>query len=565
MKFIEREIVNKIFLPKGVDFLDAILARRANIDAQVESVNYDPFLFPDMGKAVNILLDGIKQDANVVCIVDYDTDGISSGAVLQEGLTRLGLNTAIVVTDRYADGYGFSAGVCDKLLAMEVLPDILVTADLGSSDGVQIKRFQEEAQKRAQKVKVIVTDHHHISSVTPPSTADAFINPGRRDIEHNGKHNVCGAAVAWFLIKALWLRTPSNLDPNDLLDFVAVATIADMVSLADPLNRSLAQQGLAVINGRGAQERAVWQAVKELTGKKVITEDEIGFQIAPRINALSRMGDDGRTGIEFLTSPKRHVVDAALANMSVNNEDRKEEQKLCEAEAISQAKLQQADGKFVCVCYVPDYTHGVVGLAASHVVQETGLPTIVVSVKDDGSLSGSARSIPGFDLRSAIEEANNRSGLLSKFGGHAMAAGLSLNGEEALNKFAEVLNEVAGELFGGQQPTPIFYHDGELPPALQKVEAFKLLDELAPYGQDFIKPSYLLRGTVSQVRLMGKNDAHARVSLNTGKDVIWFYHDGKANDDLIGKDVEFVVNLSLNSFRGVESVQYISQACKVEI
>lgn len=558
MKFIERPFLSNPGLQ--VDLISNITLRREPVSPRSFSLQeLNPFDLPDMRKAVDLLLHAKSNNLTVGCVVDYDADGICSGSVLSEGLSGLGINVGVLITDRHEDGYGFSSGTCDKLLAMDVLPDVIVTADLGSSDGIQIKRFQDEALKQGKKIPVIVTDHHHISKLTPPATADAFINPGRSDVFHIFDQPICGAAVAWMLVDALSRSTPSHLDSHALLDLVAIATIGDMVSLSNPVNRMLVKEGLALINQKS---RPVWRGLLDSLNKTELREDDVAFQIVPRINALSRMGDDGQTALTWLTSEDRFASMAAYENMEINNEERKDEQARCQELALSQAKLQADSGMYICVCYVPEFTHGVVGLAAAHVVKETGLPSIVISVKDSGDLTGSARSIPGFDLRLAIERAQDQVGVLTKFGGHAMAAGLSMKSVSDIAIFHSALNLVAGEVFSHQQPQPTFYHDGELPKDVLDIDRFDQLRSLGPFGQNYPAPTYLVKGLVTGVKLMGKDFQHAKITLSSGESLLWFNHDGKANDASV-QIMEFIVSPSVNEWNGKRSVQLIAQASKL--
>lgn len=562
MQFIERKLRKTPGSnQREPSFIESIVLRRNEVSPISSLARIDPFDLPDMHKAIDILKPAAEQNKTVVCVVDYDTDGVCSGSILREGLSALGCYTGVLVTDRYSDGYGFSYGACDKILEMDELPDVLLTADLGSSDGEQIQRFQKEAKKRGKDVKVIVTDHHHISKTTPPSTADAFINPGRQDVFHLFDHNICGASVAWMLVNALHksLSKP-RFEPKSLIDLACVATVGDMVSLSDPVNRVIVSEGLKLINSDNA--RVTWKLFKKTLGKGQIFEEDLAFQVVPRINALSRMGDDEQNALTWLGSNEEPVVEAAFTNMNLNNEERKTEQVECQKEALLQAVKQKQSGKFICLCYVPEFSHGVVGLAAAHVVKETGLPAIVISVKDSGELTASARSIPGFDLRLAIEKAQDATGLLTKFGGHPMAAGFSMRKKDDIEPFADAINHIAKDMLQKKQPEPLFYHDGILPPEMKTVEGFIHSRDIGPFGQDYPAPTYLFKGLLTKVRLMGKEEQHAKLVFSNGDEVVWFNHEGKANA-MLTKIVELVVTPSLNEFRGKKSVQFIAQAAKV--
>jgi len=571
MKLIERPInilVHEHLMAQSMpSWKAALLARRLNNTAEADklleaalSKLTNPNQLPDMTKAVDLLAQAITQQKRIVCVVDYDTDGISSGAILQEGLSALGANVMVMVTNRHEDGYGFSAGACNKLLALTPLPDLLITADLGSSDGVQIERLQTESAACNHQIQVIVTDHHHISATTPPKTADAFINPHRTDVEHGYHHPICGAMVAWNLVAALRGFLKAEYDARQLLDLAAIATVGDMVNLSDPINRAVVKQGLSLINRR---QRPAWQLLAEqLSTEAPMREDTIGFQISPRINALSRMGDDGHTALKWLTTHDMRVAQQSWVIMNQNNDDRKDEQALCENLALEQAQQQVTANRFIIICHVPEASHGVVGLAAGRIAMTTGRPAIVFSDTDKGQLTGSARSILGYDIRDLLERTQTLTGLMSKYGGHAAAAGLTLNNHNDLTSFAEALNQLIEIDFAGQHPEAQIYHDGELPIELLKPNGLRQLDSLSPFGQGFAQPSFVIQAPVNSSKTMGKNGQHLRLSLsvnNEALEAVWF---NAPKIPRIGDNHRFVVTLGENHFRGKVTLQAMILACE---
>ncbi len=571
MKFIERPINNQVSDHLTAQSMPtwqaAIVARRLNSTAEADklleaalSKLTNPNQLPDMSKAVSLLIDAIAQQKRIVCVVDYDTDGISSGAILQEGLSALGANVTVMVTNRHEDGYGFSAGACDKLLALNPLPDHLITADLGSSDGQQIERLQAESAARGHQIKVIITDHHHISATTPPKTADAFINPHRTDVEHGYHHPICGAMVAWNLVAALRGALKSDYDVRQLLDLAAIATVGDMVNLSDPINRAVVKQGLALINRR---QRPAWQLLAEqLSSEAPMREDTIGFQISPRINALSRMGDDGHTALKWLTTHDMRVAQQSWVIMNQNNDDRKDEQALCENLALEQAQQQINENRFIIICHVPEASHGVVGLAAGRIAMSTGRPAIVFSDTDKGQITGSARSILGYDIRDLLERAQTLTGLMSKYGGHAAAAGLTLAKRDDLEPFSQVLNQLIEIDFANQAPEAMIYHDGELPLELLRPNGLSQLEKLSPFGQGFAQPSFIVQAPVNTTKTMGKNGQHLRLSLNVNNEsleAVWF---NAPTSPRAGDSHRFVVTLGENHFRGKVTLQAMILACE---
>ncbi len=581
MKLIERPVntaVKQALRQQLPDWLADIMARRLDCPVAAQTLLQsglgqlpNPNGLPDMSIAVNLLTKVIAQQQRILCVVDYDTDGISSGAILQEGLSALGAKVEVMVTNRHKDGYGFSVGACQRIMKLNPLPDCLITADLGSSDGKQFEQLQQVYASQNKSIVIIVTDHHHISSTTPPSSVDAFINPHRQDSDHSYRHPICGAMVAWNLIAALRahgrqqteltdLQTKATaFDVKHLLDLAAIATIGDMVDLSNPVNRTVVRVGLARMNQR---LRPAWQLLKEaLDSSARIDEETVGFQISPRINALSRMGDDGHTAITWLTTAHMSSCQQAWASMSQNNEERKEEQALCESLALQQAEQQMQQQRFILVAYVPEASHGVVGLAAGRLAQRFGRPAIVFSQCDKGQLTGSARSIPGYDIRALLEAVQNSTDCIRKYGGHAAAAGLSI-APENLSLLTECLETHIRADFNDQAPEAQHYHDGHLPSELLSLEGVEQLKQLSPFGQGLPAPSFLLDTQLISHSVMGKAGQHKRLTLQTQShstlEAVWFNAD--ANLNLSSNDrYRCVLQVSVNHFRGQAKLQAMIQ------
>jgi len=581
MKLIERPVntaVKQALSSQLPEWLADIMARRLDCPIAAETLLQsglgqlpNPNGLPDMGIAVNLLTAVIAQQQRILCVVDYDTDGISSGAILQEGLTALGAQVQVMVTNRHEDGYGFSIGACQRIMKLDPLPDCLITADLGSSDGSQFAKLQQYYASLNKPLIIIVTDHHHISSTTPPSSVDAFINPHRQDSDHDYRHPICGAMVAWNLIAALraHLRQQTELsdlqakatifDVKHLLDLAAIATIGDMVDLSNPVNRTVVRVGLARMNQR---LRPAWQLLKEaLDSSASIDEETVGFQISPRINALSRMGDDGHTALTWLTTAHMSSCQQAWVSMSQNNEERKEEQALCESLALQQAEQQVQQQRFILVAYVPEASHGVVGLAAGRLAQRFGRPALVFSQCDKGQLTGSARSIAGYDIRALLEAVQQSTDCIRKYGGHAAAAGLSIAPENLSLLTASLERQIRAD-FNEQAPEAHHYYDGHLPSALLSLEGVQQLKQLSPFGQGLPAPSFMLDTLVLNHSSMGKTGQHKRLTLqtltNSTLEAVWFNADQSL---ALNSQQRYrcVVQVSINHFRGQAKLQAMIQ------
>lgn len=580
MQFIERPL--NVEISQAIqqtyaqpEWLANILARRfqsvddtALLSASLKQL-LNPLHLPNMEIASNLITHAMAQQQSILCVVDYDSDGISSGAVLLEGLKKFGANVEILVTDRHADGYGFSQGVVNRILAMQPMPDVVITADLGSSDGHFIAQLQSEAEMIGHHLTMIVTDHHHISQITPPKSAHAFINPHRNDISHQYQQPICGAMVAWNLIAGIKAalqqanKLPDGIDIREQLDYAAIATIADMVPLNNPTNRAVVRYGLQKMNLR---TRPAWQLLNEQLGtQQPISAETVGFQISPRINALSRMGDDGHTALTWLTSHSMDEAEKCWAIMSEHNEDRKDEQSFCETLALEQMQQQVEKKLPIIVCHIPHASHGVVGLAANKIVQQSGRPAIIFADADKGQITGSARSIPGYDIRNLLERLQSTSGgLMRKYGGHAAAAGITLAHINDLSTFHQVINDLAQQDFHGELPVAQVWHDGFLPKELLNLTALTLLNQQGPFGQGFAAPSFYLPATVKKAEHMGKNGQHLRLQLehinHNQLEAIWF---NATFMPTAGQQYEWIVTLSENTWRGIRRLQILVQACKV--
>lgn len=546
MQLRQREVLSDFSEYKGSKWIREILSRRDIKPEHIKSSLKDipnPFKLPDMHKAVDYLLVLKETNEKIVIVTDYDTDGLSSASVLVEGFKSLGFtNVELLVTKRHKNGYGFSLGVVSEINQMDIKPKVIITADLGSSDGNQFKLIPD--------IDIIVTDHHHISETTPPSSSNviAFINPIRKDIEHEYSYPVCGAVVAWNLITAINIKLSKVFDVRSLLDLCAVATIGDMMNLTSPINRAIVTYGISMINN---SSRVAWQSLKRRLGQdKVFNEEVVGFQISPRINALSRMGDETNMAVQWLLTEDLSDSYELFDKITEINELRKTDQSECETVALKMAKEQVDNGAFICVCFVEEANHGVVGLAAGKISQKLSRPAIVVARTHKGELTGSARSIPGYDIRDAIVRAQNLCGVLKKYGGHSAAAGLSLSTVEELNEFTKVINNIVKEDFNNQAPVPTLKYDIYLPEQLLTETGYKELMSLGPYGQGFDKPTFRVTSKILEIKPLGKEKKHTRLVIERFPyaDLIWFNKNFEELKDL--KEIDTVVTVSYESFRG---------------
>lgn len=518
-----------------------------------------PLNLTDMSKAVTRVLKAITEQEKVVIACDYDADGLGAASVIKLGLQSLGLSESrihICISERYTGGYGFNDSVVNTVLNMNERPTLIITVDEGSSDHLRIKKIAEEDQS----IDVIVTDHHHVP-LQEPIHAFAFINPNRPNDNYQHK-NICGATVAFLLIKALNDLKPQGqkIDLKPLMDIVAISTIGDVMPLNEALNRAIILFALKRANSK-ANQPLYWKVYKEhdLKSHKVITEDTIGFSIAPKINAMSRIGQGAMHVINFLTSPNEQVVIDAFSIMSRCNEERKEIDSTLYEESVSQMKEQESN--FSNVIFLPNGVSGVTGIVASRIKEETGKPTITFCTKadDDTLITGSGRSAGDVDIRLVIERISELFKLCN-FGGHPMACGLTIQKNE-LQKFRDMFNLEVARQTKETMLTPTLEYDFQMGTDALMDEGFiYLIDKMGPFGQLFPKPNVMIEGTVLNTKLL--NGGHLRGTIIHEKekvDFIWFVKKiGQKNVDYKpGQKVQLIGKASVNEFMNKRTIQII--------
>ncbi len=440
--------------------------------------------------ACQLLQAAIDEQRHIVVVGDFDCDGATACALMVRGLRALGaVRVTATVPNRMAHGYGLSPSLVDELATLA--PELLVTVDHGIACHAGI------ARARAQGWQVLVTDHHLPGETLP--AAHAIVNPNLREDGFPSKA-LAGVGVAFYVLLALrrrlrdagrWPQGEPDLTP--LLDLVAVGTVADLVPL-DANNRALVGAGLRRL--RAGQGSAGLQALIEVAGRDArhLTASDIGFAIAPRLNAAGRL-EDMSLGIECLLSddPAQAREIAATLN-EINAERRGVQQQMVDEAQIALAKLAalDADPPLALCLFDADWHPGVVGLVASRIKDGLHRPVIAFAPAEPGadSLRGSARSIPGFHMRDALAAVDAaHPGLIEKFGGHAMAAGLSL-AQARLPAFEAAFRQVAAQALDDSLLQAEWLSDGELlPEEFDRAHAEALRDG-GPWGQGFPEPLF---------------------------------------------------------------------------
>ena len=521
-------------------------------------------------QAVELLYQMLKQQGRVLVVSDFDVDGATSCAVVIRALSQMGFqHLDYIVPDRFTYGYGLSPEIVE--LAIERQPDLIITVDNGisSNEGV--------ACAKAAGIKVLITDHHLPPEELPD--ADAIVNPNQAGCGFASKA-LAGVGVAFYLMLALrarlrdsrWFEKPNMAEPRlaDLLDLVALGTVAEVVPL-DHNNRILVHEGLRRI--RAGHACAGILALLELSGRNRMTlqASDLGFAVAPKLNAAGRL-EDMSLGIACLLSDDPDAARRIARQLGIINTERKRIESDMRGQALlAMNELQQqmlSDGSELpaALClYNPDWHQGVSGILASRVKEQFHRPVIIFAkaghdAEGNGELKGSARSIPGLHIRDLLDSvASRHPGLISKFGGHAMAAGLSLP-ESNLADFIEAFERAAAGLLDESALQQKVLSDGELDVASFTLATAELLRQAGPWGQGFPAPLFDGEFTLVDQRLVGGSHLKMIVSPDDGQTLIYaiaFNIDPTVWPDPLRERVTLVYQLDVNEFRGQQQLQLL--------
>lgn len=546
----------KKLIDSGVPAIYAKILAAREISEPKEASSLGKNLLPWAGmkgiaESSQMLADAIQSRQRIVVVADYDSDGATSCAIAIKALRSMGAVADFAVPNRFVHGYGLTAAVVEQV-AKEFDPEIIITVDNGisSHDGI------EKAHMRG--IKVLVTDHHLPPEVIPP--ADCIVNPNQPGCEFPSK-NLAGCGVIFYVMAALREELkkrsalpPDALPPQALLDFAAIGTIADVVKL-DENNRVLARLGLERIRqGRAHPGVAALFAVARRSMPQATSKD-IGFAIGPRINAAGRL-DDMSIGIRCLLADDfQEALELAL-KLDDLNRARKEIESGMQSEAQEQieADWKSGTGGLPNAIVVKDasFHEGVIGIVAGRIKEKEHRPTIVFApAQEAGSLKGSGRSIPGFHLRDALDLVHKRNpGILSKFGGHAMAAGMSLP-EQNFEKFRDEFDKAAGELLTEEMLARYILTDGDLPGDDITLDfAERLAAEV--WGQGFPEPVFHSRLKIREQRLI--KDSHLKMEVEKDGqifDAMWFFKDSKMSSG----EIDAVYSIAPSEYKGDVFVQ----------
>jgi single-stranded-DNA-specific exonuclease len=531
-------------------FLASILAAR-NIGSPDET-NYDlksllpPSLMHSIESAAEFLYESIKQEKKIIIIGDYDADGATASAVAVLGLRKFLANVDFLVPNRFVYGYGLSEGIVKE--AMKNNPDVIITVDNGiaSIDGVSFAR--------ANNIDVIVTDHHLQAEQLPE--ANFIINPNQRDCSFPSK-NLCGAGVVFYLLLALRVvfrskgEFKNTSEPNllELIDLVCLGTVADLVPL-DFNNRILVQYGMKKIRQNACNYGI--QAIAKLSNKSIasLKTSDLSFSIAPKLNAAGRL-DDMSIGIKCLLAQSYAEAEHFALELMKLNAQRKEIELEMKEDVLDNLSFDKDKSYSLCL-YNKNWHQGVIGILASRMKEKYHRPTIIFALDSSGIFKGSARSIPGFHMRDALDLISKQhTHLIKTFGGHAMAAGLTIE-ETSFDEFVTVFELHCAKTLTKDDLNLVVDVDESI---LAKSVTFEDVRQigLSVWGQGF-SPPYFKDGfeVISQKTLMNKHVKCQLLLKSKIYEAIIFNYVETLPDRIVA-----VYSMETNDFRGNKSIQLI--------
>jgi single-stranded-DNA-specific exonuclease len=444
-----------------------------------------PTLLHDGTKAAKRIADAIRNQEKIVLIGDYDVDGVSSTAIMVEFFKQIPYKLEAIIPNRFHDGYGVSPTILERVDA-----DVIITVDNG------ITAIEAAKICQTRNIDLIITDHHTPSQTLPE--AYAIVDPKLPECHYPFKE-ICGAQVAWLVLALVKQELALRIDMKQFLDILAIAIIADVMPLVN-INRTLVKEGLKLLK---TNQRPASVIIRDFLNKSTISSEDIAFMIAPRINSAGRL-EDASIALDFFTAPTTHQAFTQFELLGKLNELRKETE-----QQTTQEALQQVDeNDDVIVVAGNNWHEGVVGIVASRIVDKYAKPAIVLSIKEQHA-KGSARSVGEVDIYELIKEHEH---YLEKFGGHKMAAGLSLRVEN-IEPFKHHINQSANKL-SREDFIPKEQLSGILACEEIDLELLELLEQFEPFGEANLRPSFLLHeAEVVSVKLLGADKSHSRIEV----------------------------------------------------
>ena len=544
-----------------------LAARGASSDQDIDyrlANLHKPDTLKGLDKAVDLLATALEQQQRVLLVGDFDADGATSCALAITALQAMGLQWVdFLVPNRFEYGYGLTPEIVR--VARDKSPDLLVTVDNG------IASIAGVAEAKKYGINVLVTDHHLPGDSLPD--ADAIVNPNQPGCEFPSK-NLAGVGVIFYVLSALrarlreqrWFEQHNITEPTmaDYLDLVALGTVADVVPL-DRNNRILVHQGLQRLRVGKATPGII--ALLEVAGKdfRQATSTDFGFIVGPRLNAAGRL-DDISCGIQCLLTQDAQVARDIAVELDGLNRDRRAIEAAMQQEALAaldQIQLDQEKLPAGISLYHPQWHQGVVGILASRIKEKFHRPVIAFapSGNNDGQLKGSARSITHLHIRDTLDNiATGHPDVLQKFGGHAMAAGLSIE-ETQLATFTKLFEQAVQAQLSEDELTEVILSDGDIPPQQLTLSLAEAIEQAGPWGQQFPEPVFDGDFYVVQQRIVGEKHLKMVLAFDAKGhhtiDAIAFNIDTQQWPDQSAQKLHLVYQLTVNRFRGNASPQLL--------
>ncbi|WP_373766998.1 single-stranded-DNA-specific exonuclease RecJ [Glaesserella sp.] len=546
----EHPLLNRIYQSRGV-------TSTKELELTLQGLHH-PGLLADIEQAVDLLVQSYYAQSNITVVGDFDADGATSTALAILALRQFGFkHIEYLIPDRFSQGYGLSVEIAREVIDKGT--EVVLTVDNGVSS------FEGIELLKSHGIKVLVTDHHLPSDRLP--NADAIVNPNLPNCTFPSK-SLAGVGVIFYVMMALRakLRTENAFpqkEPNiaELLDLVALGTVADVVPL-DYNNRILVNQGLNRI--RAGVCRVGIRALAEVSKRELsaLQASDLGFAIAPRLNAAGRL-ENMSLGVELLICEEAERARQLALELDSLNQTRKEFEQEMKAEALAIcAKLpqltrqEQAHG---IVLYQPDWHQGIIGILASRIKDQFYRPAVIFAQESEESeyLKGSARSVFGLHMRDLLERIDTyQPDVIVKFGGHAMAAGLTIH-QDNFTKFQRLFDEIINEFIDLEELQSVIYTDGELQADEFNLQTAELLKQAGPWGHNFAEPVFEGDFRIIQQRLLAGKHLKMLVENNQGMllDAICFNIDVRKYPDLSIKQAKLVYKLDINEFKGNRRLQ----------
>lgn len=540
---------NELSKEAGIGWIFSFLLIGRGIDCSSDVKNFvypnisqmnNPFLLKDMDKAVDRIKKAIKNNEKITVYGDYDVDGLTSTAIILDMLSVFGVKADYYIPDRINEGYGLNKNALD--IISQNGTKLIITVDLGST------AIEEVEYGNSLGLEFVITDHHQLMDSLP--SACAVVNPHRDDCSYPFK-NLAGVGVAFKLASAML----SDLYDNKIIlqryyDLLSLGTISDIVSLKDE-NRLYTKYGLKHFSS--TKNEGLKALIKQCGfDASNFNETAIGFGIGPRINSAGRLGKV-EVALKLLTTNNTHDAEFYAAQLCEMNNTRKTIEQDIFTEAEKQINEQETLDN-ILVVYSKGWHTGIIGIVASKLVDRYNRPTIILSIDENGSCHGSGRSIPGFNLFDALSFCSS---YLQKYGGHEMAAGLTLN-ETDIPRFIKAINEYSSIVMSEDMFIPALEIDYEADPTEIGVELAEKLIFFEPYGQDNPKPVFSMRNMEVVSSSETRDGKHLRMRCSCMGKHFWCIGFNMASEKPApGSIVDLAFNLEINEYNNTKDISLV--------